>query len=115
MSLPKEQAIKIRVPSALKTTVTQLADARFTSESQIVREALLEYLQRRGLVAGGPAALHDAPSSNPPPDPLSPAAQAAIEFLDAAGTAAKSESPTPSPEVTYRAPRRSKKKRPAAT
>lgn len=59
MSLAKTEEIKIRVPTALKDAVKTVAEGRFTSESEIVREAIIMYLTTRA-----PAALHDA-SSNP--------------------------------------------------
>lgn len=59
MSLAKTEEIKIRVPTALKEAVKAVADGRFTSESEIVREAIIQYLQNRA-----PAALKEsAPSS----------------------------------------------------
>jgi len=45
----KDEEIKIRVPSAMKRAIKTLADKRFTSESEIAREALLEYLRSRGI------------------------------------------------------------------
>lgn len=56
MATPKGEEIKIRVPLSMKAQVQALADARLSSESAIVREALLEYLQRHGVLRDAPAA-----------------------------------------------------------
>lgn len=47
MRILKDEEIKIRVPAALKQALEQLARPRLMSLSQISREAMLEYLQRR--------------------------------------------------------------------
>ena len=46
MPTPKNEEIKIRVPLAMKAQVQALAESRLSSESAIVREALLAYLER---------------------------------------------------------------------
>jgi hypothetical protein len=45
----KTEEIKVRVPPALKQAVVALANARLSSESDIARQALLEYLERHKL------------------------------------------------------------------
>lgn len=54
----KDEEIKIRVPGSIKLAFKQLAEARFTSESELTREALLMYLSSRGITADQ---LRDAP------------------------------------------------------
>lgn len=49
MAMLKSEEIKIRVPAAMKAALKQIADSRFTSESEIAREALLDYLAARGI------------------------------------------------------------------
>lgn len=43
---PKEEEIKVRVPGSIKAGVQALAASRFTSESEITRQALIEYLSK---------------------------------------------------------------------
>lgn len=88
MSLAKTEEIKIRVPTALKIAVKHVADGRFTSESEIVREAIIMYLQTRN-----PEQLQDKPVSS---GPAKAAAEAKI-------VAAVQE------EVSYRKQKRQKK------
>lgn len=50
----KDEAVKIRVSKAMKTTIRRLADARIeagqtSSEGAIFREAMVEYLGNRGI------------------------------------------------------------------
>jgi Arc/MetJ-type ribon-helix-helix transcriptional regulator len=45
----KDEEIKIRVPGAMKSAIKALASKRYTSESEIAREALLEYLRSRNI------------------------------------------------------------------
>jgi Arc/MetJ-type ribon-helix-helix transcriptional regulator len=45
----KDEEIKIRVPGAMKSAIKALASKRYTSESEIAREALLEYLRNRNV------------------------------------------------------------------
>jgi len=45
----KSEEIKIRVPASMKVAVGTIAKSRFTSESEIVREALLAYLAAKGI------------------------------------------------------------------
>lgn len=47
MPAPKDEEIKIRVPGAMKHAVQTIAARRMTSESEIAREALIEYLESR--------------------------------------------------------------------
>lgn len=47
MGEPKGEEIKLRVPKLLKAKVRAIADQRYTSESEIVREAILEYIALR--------------------------------------------------------------------
>lgn len=47
--MPKESAVKIRVPRGMKAAVKSLADSRTTSESAIFREAVIEYMAARKL------------------------------------------------------------------
>jgi predicted transcriptional regulator len=49
MANPKTEDIKVRLPAAIKAALRQIADSRFTTESEIAREALLEYLARRNV------------------------------------------------------------------
>jgi hypothetical protein len=49
MSRAKSEEIKVRVPDGFKSAVLKIAHQRFTSESEIVREALLEYLRARNI------------------------------------------------------------------
>jgi Arc/MetJ-type ribon-helix-helix transcriptional regulator len=46
-----EEEIKIRVPKQLKSWVRSVAHARLTSESAVVREALVEYQEKHGRLA----------------------------------------------------------------
>lgn len=41
--------MKVRVPGAVKTFFGAIAQAEFTTESEVARRALLEYLNRRGI------------------------------------------------------------------
>ena len=47
MATPKTEEIKVRVPTSLKEGIVDIANSRMTSESEIVREALIQYLQSR--------------------------------------------------------------------
>jgi Arc/MetJ-type ribon-helix-helix transcriptional regulator len=58
MATPKDSAIKVRLPQRLKEALKTIADERFTSESEIAREAILEYLRSRNIE------VHEQP---PPP------------------------------------------------
>lgn len=49
MSTPKDEEIKVRVPSSMKLAVQRIAEERYTSESAIAREAILAYLVRHGI------------------------------------------------------------------
>jgi Arc/MetJ-type ribon-helix-helix transcriptional regulator len=49
MATPKGESINVRLPAALKAAVKTIADSRFTSESEIAREAIVEYLKVRGV------------------------------------------------------------------
>lgn len=62
----KDEEMKVRVPAVIKAAFKQLADSRFTSESEIAREAFLEYLSTRGVV------LRDVPATHPVPQPSGP-------------------------------------------
>lgn len=53
----KNDEIKIRMPRAIKLALKAVAGSRFTSESEVAREALLAYLSARGLT---PAALRES-------------------------------------------------------
>jgi hypothetical protein len=46
----KGRVIRARVPEVIKQAVKAISDARYTTESEIAREALLEYLVRRNLI-----------------------------------------------------------------
>lgn len=48
MSILKDEELKVRIPLVLKDAIRALARARMTSESEIVREALLDYVHQRG-------------------------------------------------------------------
>ena len=77
----KDEAIKIRVPLAIKNALKALADSRFTSESEIAREALLAYLTARGI---SPDSLRDAPASSHPAHSAHSARPASPSPADAA-------------------------------
>lgn len=47
--MDKDEEIKIRVPAVMKRGVKAIAARRLTSESEITREALREYLERQGV------------------------------------------------------------------
>lgn len=49
----KDEALKIRVPRALRRHFQVLAAQRMTSESELYREALIEYCDTRGLKLPG--------------------------------------------------------------
>lgn len=65
----KDEDLKVRVPGPLKRAVRSIADSRLTSESAIVREALLEYFERRH-----PPTFSEqpAPYGSPPPSASTP-------------------------------------------
>jgi hypothetical protein len=46
----RDQGIRARVPKVIKEAVLAIAERRFTTESEITREALLEYLVKRKLI-----------------------------------------------------------------
>jgi Arc/MetJ-type ribon-helix-helix transcriptional regulator len=58
----KDEEIKIRVPGAMKSAIKALASKRYTSESEIAREALLEYLRSRNIELREYSAPATAPS-----------------------------------------------------
>lgn len=67
----KDEEIKVRVPSAMKQAVQALASRRYTSESEIARQALLEYIEahtdvalRETPVRYGKAAPNSAPPAS---------------------------------------------------
>jgi hypothetical protein len=45
----KTEDIKIRIPTSMKNAIIAIANARVTSESEIGREAMVEYLTKRGI------------------------------------------------------------------
>lgn len=45
----KTADIKVRVPEGMKKAIQSLPEARFTSEGQVVREALSEYLTKHNI------------------------------------------------------------------
>jgi Arc/MetJ-type ribon-helix-helix transcriptional regulator len=49
MATPKDGGINVRLPRSLKNAIKAIADQRFTSESEIAREAIIEYLQTRNI------------------------------------------------------------------
>lgn len=57
----KPDDIKVRVPAPMKRAIKRLADERFTTESEIAREAILQYLAARDII------LKDEPSDAPAP------------------------------------------------
>lgn len=67
----KDEEIKIRVPGSMKRAIKQVADGRFTSESEIAREALLEYLRSRNISLQEDSTSAAPPASNPPTEPVS--------------------------------------------
>jgi Arc/MetJ-type ribon-helix-helix transcriptional regulator len=106
MGKPKDQEIKVRVPEAMKLAVKALADRRFSSESEIARAALLEYLERHRALQESPDAVPAISSAT--------AESVASDFADDVIAAAK-RAPSPSQKVTYKIPRRTKKTRPPKT
>lgn len=57
--MPKEEIIRSRVPVKLKEKLGEIAERRLSTESQIIRDALLEYLER-----------HEAPGDTLPFTPM---------------------------------------------
>lgn len=45
MSTPKDEEIKVRVPAPIKRAIQKIAADRFTSESEIAREAFIDYIK----------------------------------------------------------------------
>jgi len=66
MANPKDEDIKVRVSLTMKEAVRGLAEARDTTESEIAREALREYLIRRHVI---PGQIHEDPPGTLPPYP----------------------------------------------
>lgn len=62
----KDEEIKVRVPGSVKSAIREIAESRLTSESEIAREALIDYLARRGI---GPAQLREGHTTTPMPVP----------------------------------------------
>jgi hypothetical protein len=114
MPTPKDEEIKVRVPGVLKAAIRALAERRLTSESEIAREALLDYLRARNI---DPAALQEnAPLYNVSSEKTVDRAAEAGEKIGAALLASAKSKPTPPAEshpVTYPTPRRSKKRPPS--
>lgn len=65
--------MKTRVPGIIKRAIAKIASQRFTSESEIAREAFIEYLERHGVSLH--AELHDEPGAAAPPAVVQPPAQ----------------------------------------
>lgn len=66
MATSKEDEIKVRLPSSMKSALLRLADARLTSISEIAREALLQYVNQHGITADQ---LREGPTTSAQPAP----------------------------------------------
>lgn len=86
MSHPKSEEIKIRVPATLKQAIKDIADGRYTSESEIVREAIIAYLTREPELTHQ-ALKETAPSYKTKNNSTAKANAAAAELLEIASVA----------------------------
>lgn len=66
----KDHDIKVRVPAVIKKAFKAYADSRFTTESEIAREALLEYAERHGIPLRDSSEAPSAPPTPPPAEPV---------------------------------------------
>lgn len=68
--MSKLEPITLRVPKSMKDAFKHLADQRLTTESELVREAMLSYLAARGITVD---MLRETPPSSKPASEMSPA------------------------------------------